>query len=253
MSQSSGDTSGDTPGSTSRETSGSTSRETSAGTARGARDVDVPARLAPSESLGLTVCRLGLDPASGRIRHRSQLGAAIRGALFVELVLEGRLSGNRLPRAIGESQTGQRLPDAVHAAIVGRGPTPWKRWFSHVGADVDAAVRTLVESGVWSLDKPRRYLDVQADLTSTQAVRVTEFLATTRAPGELEDAVVALLVGGAGVAGRRPRPRAQLMRLDRVLTPLLPADSGQGTAIRAAVRGALKAMRGRSWPSLRSR
>jgi hypothetical protein len=205
------------------------------------------------ESLGLTVCRLGLDPDSGRIRNRVQVGMAIRGALFVELALSDRLTGAKAPRAIGESGTGGGLADAVHAAVADRRLTRWKRWFSHTGADVDAAVSALVNAGSWRSERPGRYIDNQAELTAAQAEQVNLLLISSAmvVPGGVEDAVVALLAGGAGLFGGRARPRTQLTQLDRLLVPRLPAAESQRQPIQSAVRHSLRAMRGRGGLRLR--
>jgi hypothetical protein len=205
------------------------------------------------ESLGLTVCRLGLDPGTGRIRNRAQVGIAIRGALFVELALSDRLTGAKSPRAIGESLAGGGLADSVHASVAARGLTPWKRWFSHTGADVDAAVSALVEAGSWRSERPGRYIDNQAELTAAQAEQVNLLLISSAMvlPGEVEDAVVALLAGGAGLLGGGARPRTQLTQLDRLLVPRLPAAESQRQPIQSAVRHSLRAMRGRGGLRLR--
>jgi hypothetical protein len=118
-----------------------------------------------ADSLALTVCRLGLDPASGRLRHRGQLGVAIRGAL----------------RYIERS-----------AAV----PSPH-------GSD--------------------------GFRTPTQTSR-------PRLP-------IALVIGGAGLFGGKPRPRRQLSSVDLLLRPLLHEGVPQPETVRAAVRACLRAMR----------
>src|SRR5438445_135684 len=95
-----------------------------------------------ADSLALTVCRLGLDPASGRLRHRGHLGVAIRGAL---------------------------------------------------------------------------------------------------------------LIGGAGLFGGKPRPRRELSSVDQLLMPVLREGVSQPETVRAAVRASLRAMRGRGRFPLSSR
>jgi len=208
---------------------------------------------AHADSLALTVCRLGLDPASGRLRNRGQLGVAIRGALFVELALADRLTGVRLPRAVGASDSGSRMPDAVHRALGGRGLTPWKRWFSHTTADLDTAAAELVRAGVWRAEPRGRFFDNQAGFTLAQGERVDRFLSAAAVPAELDDAVVALLIGGAGLFGSKPRPRRQLASVDEMLRPLLGNDVSQPETVRAAVRASLRAMRGRGRLPLSSR
>ena len=206
-----------------------------------------------ADSLALTVCRLGLDPASGRLRHRGHLGVAIRGALFAELALDGRLTGERMPRPLGDSESGARMPDAVHRALGGRALTPWKRWFSHTNADLDAATAELVRAGVWRVEGKGRFFDNEAGLTLAQGERVDRYLSTTAVPAELDDAVVALLIGGAGLFGGKPRPRRELSSVDQLLMPVLREGVSQPETVRAAVRASLRAMRGRGRFPLSSR
>jgi hypothetical protein len=206
-----------------------------------------------ADSLALTVCRLGLDPASGRLRHRGQLGVAIRGALFVELALDGRLAGERMPRPLGDSESGVRMPDAVHRALGGRALTPWKRWFSHTNADLKAATAELIRSGAWRAETKGRFFDNEAGFTLAQGERVDRYLSSTAVPAELDDAVVALLIGGAGLFGGKPRPRRQLSSVDLLLRPLLHEGLPQPETVRAAVRACLRAMRGRGRLPLSSR
>jgi hypothetical protein len=80
-----------------------------------------------------------------------------------------------------------------------------ERWFSHTGADVDAAVSALVEAGSLRSERPGRYIDNQAELTAAQAKQVNLLLISSAmvVPGGVEDAVVALLAGGAGLFGGR--------------------------------------------------
>ncbi|MDQ1721433.1 MAG: hypothetical protein QOI26_1167, partial [Pseudonocardiales bacterium] len=88
-----------------------------------------------TEELALAVCRLSLNPARGRLRHPHQVGIAVRAALFTELAGAGRLVGIRQPEAVGESDTGNPLADALHRAVAERRPAAGKRWYSHVDAD----------------------------------------------------------------------------------------------------------------------
>jgi hypothetical protein len=219
------------------------------------------------ESPGATVCRLSLDPAAGRVRHRGHAGIAIRAALFAQLLLDGRLAGEKRPVPIGPSDTADRLADAVHRAVSARGALPWKRWFSHVGADVDAAGAQLQRTGAWQAGAARGVIiDNDPNLTTAQAAQVTELLALAQAsppailgagPGTL-DATVALLAVGAGLLGARPRPKLALRRMDRLLPEarLLVAAGfdvdAQQDAVRTVVRTALIAMRRRAGSRLLS-
>ena len=219
-------------------------------------------------ALGLAVCRLSLDPERGRIRHGNRVGIGIRGAVFAELILDGRIGGLSWPKAVGAAETGDRMPDAVHAAVRGRQKTNWKRWFAHVGADLDAASAELIRLGVWHRDPSGRLRDADPGLRLAQSDRIAQVVDVARSGsggavfGELppEDAAVALLATGAGLLGGRPRPRAALAQFDRVL----PARSGrplqrvalrargevavpdERDVLRAAVHAALVAMRGQA-------
>jgi hypothetical protein len=195
------------------------------------------------DSLAIAICRLGLDPASGRLRRRTHLGIAIRAGLFAELAIDGRLAGGRAPHAIGPSETGAGMSDSLHRAVAGRRPTQWRRWFGHVGADVDAATQSLVDAGVWH-PEAGGFVDADADRILAQSVRIEQFLTlapagTATASAPVADIVLALLVGGAGVQGARPRPRAQL----RQLPGLLPESEPHLEVLRATARSALIVMR----------
>jgi hypothetical protein len=199
----------------------------------------------PTNSMGITVCRLAIEPRSGRLRHRNRVGIAVRGALFAELALSRRLSGERLPKAIGDSDSTGELADSLHRAVAQRSATSFKRWFSHTGADVDAAVRALQLHGLVSRDGAARLQDADPGLATEQTLRITELLAgsTTSDSVAAEDAVVALLATGAGIAGGRPRPRLALGRLDQLLPPLPAEMDGTRATARAAVRHSLIAIR----------
>jgi hypothetical protein len=219
------------------------------------------------EPLALTVCRLALNPDTGRIAHKKQVGIAIRGALFAELALDGRISGERMPAAIGPSETGHKLADSVHRAVAGRGVKLWRRWFSHVGADLEAATNELVRLGMWRSEGGSRYADLEPELTAMQADRVPEVLSGRVGVSSIEEVVVAVLAGGAGLRGGRPRPRARLKTLDHLLrsaglrvfpagVPAAPFGSvsaaGSPTdmrsrTVRGAVRSSLRAIRGTAW------
>src|SRR5207302_5279428 len=102
-----------------------------------------------------------------------------------------------------------------------RALTPWKRWFSHTNADLTTATAELVRAGSWRAEAKGRFFDNQAGFTLAQGERVDRYLSMTAIPAELDDAVVALLIGGAGLFGGRPQPRRQLSSVDLLLNPLL--------------------------------
>jgi Golgi phosphoprotein 3 (GPP34) len=192
-----------------------------------------------SEPLGVTVCRLCLDPVRGRIRHPLQVGIAIRAAMFAELTLAGRVIGRTWPQAVGESRTGNPLPDSVHRAVADRRPTQWRRWFNHVQADRKAAVDYLVQSGRWQLDG-KRIVDPQAAETVREQQEVLRSINAGDPPEDLHTMVVRLLVAAAGGAGR-PAP-VRTWRVGKVwLTQRLPEGPNHATYL--AMRAGFRAIR----------
>lgn len=207
--------------------------------------------------MALTVCRLLLTP-EGRIRHGSYAGIAIRAALFAELVLDERLTGAKVPKVRsavppGGPDTENPLADSVYRAVAAHAAKPWRRWYSHVGADLQAAVAQLVRAGIWVETGPKRYRDTDPAVVAAQLGGVRQVLARPPTPGSssgsgglaTEDVAVSLLLGGAGPAGERPRPRAQLRRVDAML-PLFPEIKDQQESLRGLVKTALAAMRSRA-------
>jgi hypothetical protein len=193
------------------------------------------------EPLGVTVCRLSLDPARGRIRHPHQVGIAIRAAMFTDLALAGRLVGRAWPEALGESDTGANLHDAVHTAVAGRRPTRWRRWFNHVDADREAVVKVLVESGRWKLEG-RRIIDCDPGSTVVDQQSIQAVLQRGEPPAELTDTLLTLLIHGCGGTGRpAPRRTRKLARL--WLPPHLMTSGRAGDAVLSSVVAATYAMR----------
>jgi hypothetical protein len=207
--------------------------------------VTEPAVPDPVGSMAITVCRLAIDPHHGRLNHRNRVGIAVRGALFAELALTQRLRGERLPRAIGDSERTGELADSLHRAVAQRPATNFKRWFSHTGADVEAALRTLRKQELVRSDEAGQLRDADPGLAAEQALRINELLALSSAKQAvpIEDAVVALLATGAGIAGGRPRPRLALARLDQLLPPVTEDVHDGRASARAAVRQSLIAVR----------
>lgn len=198
-----------------------------------------------SEPIALLVCRLGLDPVRGRIRGRLRVGIAVRAALFAELALTGRLIGGRFPYPVGDSVTGQPLLDAVHAAVVTRRPTPWKRWFNHVDADREAATAALVTAGRWRIEDGR-IVDDAAGATVIEQQRIAQLLVSRQPPAELSLTIVAMLAAASGVGDRRAAPRAAGRLVKPWLGPQLAtcgADTAEQEAVLASTKAALVAMR----------
>ena len=199
----------------------------------------------PAEPAALLVCRLGLDPVRGRIRRHTQVGIAVRAALFAELALSGRLIGGRFPHPVGESVIGQPLPDAVHAAVVARRPTPWKRWFNHVDPDREAATTALVTAGRWRVENGR-IVDTAAGATVVEQQRIAQLLASRQPAEDLSLTIVAVLAAGYGVGDRRAAPRTAGRLVKSWLRPQLAAsgaDPAAEEAVLASTGAALVAMR----------
>lgn len=194
----------------------------------------------PGYALGLTVCRLALDQTSGRIRHAARVGIAIRGALFAELALAGRLTGSHVPRAVGESELSGEPADSLHRAVAERRSHQFKRWFSYTRADADAALRALARHELIVPTDNGGWRDAQPGLVAEQIVKVSDLAALEALT--TEEAVVALLATAAGLAGGSPRPRAALSAAGRLLPPISALDERQVTT-RAAVLSSLRAIR----------
>jgi hypothetical protein len=194
------------------------------------------------EQLALAVCRLSLNAARGRLRHPHQVGIAVRAALFTDLATSGRLVGVHHPQAIGESDTGSPLADALHRAVAGRRAAPWRRWYSHVDADRRAATEALIAAGRWRAEG-RRLVDLDAGSTAQEQRRVEELLLAKQPPDRLDLALLVLLAGGHGAATSRPAPK-RCRRLTALwLEPQLRTAGHGGDATLAAVNAALRAMR----------
>jgi hypothetical protein len=194
------------------------------------------------EQLALAVCRLSLNPARGRLRNPHQVGIAVRAALFLELTTTGRLVGERSPQAIGGSDTGNPLADALHRAVTGRRPTAWRRWYGHVDADREAATAALIADGRWR-SEAGRLIDRNPGATVLEQQRVVELLTARQAPDSLEQALLVLLAGGHGAGSARPGPRRSRRLARSWLEPRLRSAGHGGDATVAAVDAALVAMR----------
>jgi hypothetical protein len=195
-----------------------------------------------TEQLALEVCRLALNPVSGRIRHPHQVGIAVRAALFTDLAASGRLVGVRWPQVVGESDTGSPLADALHRAVAGRRPTLWRRWYGHVDADRNAATAALIADGRWR-SEARRLVDADAGSLVLRQQRVIEQLTVRQAPDSLEQALLVLLAGGHGAGAGRPAPRRSRRVAQSWLEPHLRSAGHGGDATLVAVDAALAAMR----------
>jgi hypothetical protein len=195
-----------------------------------------------TEQLALAVCRLALHPARGRVRHPHQVGIAVRAALFTELAASRRLVGVHHPQAVGESDTGNPLADALHRAVVDRRPTPWRRWYSHVDADRRAATEALIATGRWR-SEGRRLVDLDAGSTALEQQRVEALLLARQPPDNLDLVLLVLLAGGHGAAAARPAPKRSRRLTALWLEPQLRTAGHGGDATLAAVNAALRAMR----------
>ncbi|MEO6502136.1 MAG: hypothetical protein ABIQ09_09525 [Jatrophihabitantaceae bacterium] len=195
-----------------------------------------------TEQLALSACRLALNPARGRLGRPHHVGIAVRAALFTELAGSGRLVGLHHPQAIGESDTGNPLPDALHRAVAGRRPVAWRRWYSHVDADRRAATDALIRAGRWRLEG-RRLIDIDPASTVLQQRRVAELLGAKQAPDTLDLTLLVLLAGGYGAGSLRPGPKRSRRLTRPWLEPHLLTSGHGGDATLAALRAAFRAMR----------
>jgi hypothetical protein len=202
-----------------------------------------------TQQLALAVCRLSLNPVRGRLRHPHQVGIAVRAALFTDLAASGRLVGVHHPQALGESDTGSPLADALHRAVAGRRPAAWRRWYSHVDADREAATAALIADGRWR-SEGNRLVDRDPGTTVLEQQRVVELLAAKLAPDSLEQVLLVLLAGGHGAGAARPGPRRSRRLAKSWLEPHLRSAGHGGDATVAAVNAALVAMRRASTPFL---
>lgn len=195
----------------------------------------------PEEPLGIEVCRLSLDLGRNRIRHARQVGIAIRAAIFVDLALAGRVAGRNWPEALGDSDTGNPLPDAVHRAVAGRRrSTSWRHWFNHVDADRQAATARLAEREIWSVDG-RRISDNTNGRTLLDQQRARQVVERDGdAPDDVREAVLVLLLLAAGGSGRRPMPRRARKLAKAWLPPMLATSGRSGDAIWSALEAALR-------------
>jgi hypothetical protein len=124
----------------------------------------------------------------------------------------------------------------------------------------------LLRLGIWDREPSGRLVDREPGLRLAQSDRINQLMGAARSAGSsfadlpAEDAAVALLGTGTGLLGGRPRPRAALSQLERIL----PSTSGrpqlraafrargevalpdERDVLRAAVRAALTAMRGQA-------
>lgn len=194
-----------------------------------------------SETLGVAVCRLSLDPVHGRIRHRMQVGIAIRAAMFAELSMQGRIVGARWPEAVGESDLADPLLNAVHRAVANRRRAMWKRWFSHVDADLVATTKLLVESGRWR-QEGKRIIDTEAGATLAEQLRMRQLQALKQPPEDLPTALLMLLVQGSG-GTQRPAPRRTRKLVKEWLPPHLLTAGRSGDAMLCSMTAAMTAIR----------
>lgn len=195
---------------------------------------------AGSEALGVELCRLSLDLGRSRIRHPRQVGIAIRAAIFVELALDGRVAGRNWPEALGDSDTGRPMLDAVHRAVAGRRRSiGWRHWFNHVDADRKAATARLAAAGTWSV-AGRRITDHTNGRTLLDQQRVRQAAeAADGGPDDLRDAVLVLLVLASGGAGR-PMPRRARKLARAWLPPMLTTSGRAGDAVWAIMLASLR-------------
>jgi hypothetical protein len=103
--------------------------------------------------LPLLVLEVARDPDTGRVRPRSRLCYAVRGAALAQLLLAGRLrdeGGRAVPVAGPEGPYLGRTVEAVAAELARSAPRSWKYWVrSRALRTFDGATDDLVTEGVW--------------------------------------------------------------------------------------------------------
>ena len=151
------------------------------------------------------------DPVSGRIRRRASLNVALRAALLAELAFAGQIRNQLDAPAVALAEpTGDRLLDAVRAAVEHRPDVMWMRWFRHVRVDLPALRKDLLDDGRWQRRPGMRasYTDDQQDALLALAAELDQIARYERAPADERQTVLATLAVICGATGQRPRPRA---------------------------------------------
>ncbi len=171
------------------------------------------------DRIAVDLLRMARDPATGRIRHRSALDISLRGALFAELALNGKIVDEvNAPALTSGEMTGDHIFDAILRTIESRPSVTWRRWFRHVSVDRAALCAELVDAGRWKPTRswPAAFSDTEPEEAQAMAFEVERVARFERAPKDSREAALTLLAIASGAAGRRPRPAAVRRELKSV-------------------------------------
>jgi hypothetical protein len=207
-----------------------------------------------SDKIATKLLRISLDADRGKLRHPQALAVGVRAALFADLAFAGCLiDGGRSPKITGAAATGDRILDTLRAAVGNQPGHLWRRWFTYVRVDREAACRELVADGLWTAEQSRgllrstQYRDLQADSALQLVGRTLEVTEYRRTPDDGQEAVLAALCVICGSITGRPAPRAMDSDLLRLLDVIGTLSDSTRRAVQAALdSGASAVRRGRS-------
>ncbi|GIE92761.1 GOLPH3/VPS74 family protein [Paractinoplanes rishiriensis] len=110
-------------------------------------------------SLPQRIYLLAYDPAKGRVRMGSRLGAMLRAAALAGLYLDGHLVDERGRAAVGARKpTGDPVLDGLLDEIARARPHRWYLWIGRRQNATMRAVREQLDAGGWVRLEPRRIL-----------------------------------------------------------------------------------------------
>ncbi|GGN85960.1 hypothetical protein GCM10010112_66970 [Actinoplanes lobatus] len=111
-------------------------------------------------SLPLRVYLLAHDPAKGRVRFTTQLGAMLRAAALADLYGSGHLTDEK-GRAVVSGRhrpCGDPFLESVRAEIAAAKPRKWQHWVGRNQGAATRAVRQQLGDGGWARLRPYRIL-----------------------------------------------------------------------------------------------
>jgi hypothetical protein len=199
------------------------------------------------DRIATDLLRVALNPATGRFPHATALDSSLRAALLADLVLRGRITDvNNAPSVISAEPTGDRILDAMRAAVENHEGVTWRRWFSHVSGDRKALSKELVAAGIWTIGPGWRasYVDSDSDAALALTMEVDRVTRLERPAADPREAVLAVLAVCSGATGSWPRPGA----VKRDLAPLVRSIDHPTVEklVNVASRMIRRARRGRS-------
>ena len=161
---------------------------------------------------------VGRDAASGRLRYRTALEKALRGALFADLALQDSLVTDGMAPVPSGDETGDKTLDSVRKTVADRPDVAWWRWFRHTTVDRVELTRQLVESGRWTSSGnlvAQRFTDNDSAASLDLGFRLERIGAGAQEPADASEAVLAIFASMCGAGQLRPRGR---FNRDRELT-----------------------------------